>query len=400
MPGKILMPKLGLTMTEGVLAEWNVAKGSEVNTGDIIFSVETDKIITEVEARAGGQILEILVEEGEEVPVGAVVAYWTGPTAAIDTDDDVQPKAPEELESADSGNVSPTEPLSGNQIKASPSAKRLAKKHGVDLADIKGSGPRGRIKAADIETYLSSQENVLAESEEGDSPFTSRPANRLEKFIAGRLQTSKQSIPHFYVQAACDVSAISELRRVLKETSQADRVPSINDFVLLAVARALGNAPHLNAVWVDDEIREMRDVDVGMVVDTDQGLHVPILRDVLRMDIDQVAEASRHLAQRARAFQLGLDEMEGGAISVSNVGMFGSVVLVPIINLGQSAIVGVGGPSPIFRPDDDGNPRVVNEMPLVLACDHRIYDGIQAAKLLAAICEFLGNPETMLSADP
>jgi pyruvate dehydrogenase E2 component (dihydrolipoamide acetyltransferase) len=156
--------------------------------------------------------------------------------------------------------------------------------------------------------------------------------------------------------------------------------------------------PALNSVWQDDEILQMASVDIGMVVDTENGLHIPVLRDVSNCSVYDVARSSRALGKRARAGELDLAEMQGGTMSISNVGMFGQVSLVPIINPGQSAIVGVGAPSGVFRPDEEGNPILRQEAPIVLSCDHRIYDGVMAAKLLAAICEDLAKPEKILGA--
>jgi len=391
------MPKLGLTMTEGTLSEWNVGIGSEVAKGDVMFSIETDKIVTEVEARDEGRILEILVTEGETVDVGEVVAKWTGPTASMD----VELPNEDELESspAITPSVAPSADAgaSGGRVKSSPSARRLAKEHGIQLESIVGTGSSGRIQQSDVELLVKAEAEGPAEPKVEESP-TIRPATRLEKYVASRLQLSKQTIPHFYVHANADLTDLLAMRAQMKASGTSEPVPSVNDFMILGAARAMSTLPELNSIWQDDEILQLPSIDIGMVVDTENGLHIPILRDVSNSSLRAVATSSRAMGERARAGELDLDEMQGGSISISNVGMFGRVSLVPIINAGQSAIVGVGAPTGVFRPDEAGKPELRQEAPLVLACDHRIYDGVTAAKLLTAICEELADPEKILGA--
>ena len=193
MSGNIVMPKLGLTMTEGTLAEWNVAIGSEVAKGDVVFSIETDKIVTEVEARDHGTILEIVVSEGETVDVGVVVAKWTGPTASMDMEATIE-NGSELSPSFDAGDTDSGEPaVTGGRVRSSPSARRLAKEHGIRLESVVGTGPAGRIQQSDVEFLVKEAEATPAESDVDESP-TVRPATRLEKYVASRLQLSKQTI--------------------------------------------------------------------------------------------------------------------------------------------------------------------------------------------------------------
>ena len=397
MSGNIVMPKLGLTMTEGTVSEWNVAIGSEVSKGDVMFSIETDKIVTEVEARDDGRILEILVAEGETVDVGAVVAKWTGPTASMDVESTNESESATTPESSVSVAKAAEVVAAGGRVKASPSARRIAKEHGIQLENVVGTGPGGRIQQSDVELLAKGAFARPAEPQAEESP-TARPATRLEKYVASRLQLSKQTIPHFYIHANADLTDLLAMRERMKAEAHSESPPSVNDFMILAVARALSAQPVLNSIWQDDEILQMASIDIGMVVDTENGLHIPVLRDVSNCSVYDVASSSRALGKRARAGELDLAEMQGGSISISNVGMFGRVSLVPIINLGQSAMVGVGAPSGVFRPDKEGKPLLRQEAPLVLSCDHRIYDGVMAAKLLAAICEDLANPERILGA--
>lgn len=397
MSGNIVMPKLGLTMTEGTVSEWNVAIGSEVAKGDVMFSIETDKIVTEVEARDEGRILEILVAEGETVDVGVVVAKWTGPTASMDVESTNEGESAAMPEGSASVATATEVAAAGGRVRASPSAKRIAKEHGIQLENVTGTGPGGRIQQSDVELHAKGPSEQPAEPQVEEPP-TVRPATRLEKYVASRLQHSKQTIPHFYVHANADLTDLLAMREKMKAEAPVEPPPSVNDFIILATARAMSAQPALNSVWQDDEILQMASVDIGMVVDTENGLHIPVLRDVSNCSVYDVARSSRALGKRARAGELDLAEMQGGTMSISNVGMFGRVSLVPIINPGQSAIIGVGAPSGIFRPDGEGKPLLRQEAPLVLSCDHRIYDGVMAAKLLAAICEDLANPEEIIGA--
>ena len=391
MSGEIVMPKLGLTMEEGIVSDWNVQVGSQVKAGDVLFSVETEKIVTDIEARADGEITSIDVPAGETVAVGAVIATWSGPSMALDHSTDAPdalheqatPAAPIEDETSEAVEAK------SSRIVASPSARRKAKQLGLDLPSITGTGPRGRITLADVEAATAPVDAVSAPA--GDER-TSRSATRFEKIVARRLVQSKQTIPHFYVQAWADVTALLEHRKTMNAAARDGLRLTINDFVILATARALASMPALNVVWEEDQIVSLPTIDVGMAVDTELGLFVPILRDLAKADIRDVAAAARQAAGKARAGQLQPNEMEGGAISISNVGMAGAVTLIPIINPGQSAILGVGAIESVFRPDDDEAPVLRRELGLAMACDHRVHDGVRAAKLLSHLCGLLTDP--------
>jgi len=398
MSGEIVMPKLGLTMEEGMVSDWNVQVGSQVKVGDVLFSVETEKIVTDIEARAEGAITSIEVPAGETVAVGAVVATWSGPSMALDyATEDTPPASDEQATPAaprDDAASAPSEPAS-TRIVASPSARRKAKQLGLDLASITGSGPRGRVTLADVEAVAAP---VEAATPQPPDERSSRSATRFEKIVARRLVQSKQTIPHFYVQASADVTALLEHRTQLNSAAGDGQRLTINDFVLLATARALASMPELNVVWEEEQIVSLPTVDVGMAVDTERGLFVPVLRDLAKAELRDVAAAARQAAAKARAGQLQPDEMEGGTISISNVGMAGAVTLIPIINPGQSAILGVGAIQPVFRPDEHDAPVLRRELALAMACDHRVYDGVRAARLLDHLCELLTDPARLAGA--
>lgn len=396
----IVMPKLGLTMTEGLLASWRVGPGDTVATGDILFIVETEKIATEIEAQQGGSIGEILIPEGETVPVGTVLASWAGAGGAAQA-------KPADLAAGSDGRVksdpllrpSSTEaPVNGGRLIATPLARRLARENGLDLASVAGSGPRGRIKQADVRAALAASASRVESAAPAASVRAAhrrRAASPVEKVVARRLTLSKQTIPHFYVHAEADISRLLALREELNGSGSHARL-SITHFIMATVGRALAEMPACNVLWAEDEIIELASSDVGLAVDSERGLLVPMLRDAGSLGLDAVAEACGDLVARARAGRLASSELEGGAISVSNVGMFGASHLVPIINPGQSAILGVAAEKPVFRPDGNGQPSLRREVGLVLSCDHRVLDGVRAARFLDHIVNTLENPLRLL----
>lgn len=395
----ILMPKLGLTMAEGVLASWAVQVGTRVRAGDILFVVETDKIATEVEARGDGEILSLDVAEGETVPVGAVLGRWTGPS--LDNGD-----AAAQPDVADAG-PSPEPPApqhpraaAGGRVRATPLARRLATREGVDLAQVTGSGPGGRIKAADVTRALDMGTPHDRGADEAPAPLQDagqrRAATRMEQVIARRLALSKQTIPHFYAFADVDITDLMLLRGKLNADADAGPRLSLTHLLAAGLARALAAMPQLNARWEDGEIVSFADIDIGIAVDNPRGLMVPIVRRADQLTIDALAGAINGLVEKARAGTLEASDMQGGTISISNVGMFGASALIPIIDPGQSAILGVGKPKPVFRPDAQGQPELRQELMLVLSCDHRIYNGVLAAMLLDEMTRYLENPLRLL----
>ena len=400
----IVMPKLGLTMTEGLLAAWQVGPGDTVRAGDVLFVVETEKIATEIAAQQDGRIGAIHVPEGETVAVGTVLAEWGDGTlvresalpVSIAATPGASPSPPAALASVTAA------PSPAGRLVATPLAKRLARRAGLDLGGIAGSGPHGRIKAIDVQAALDVAP-VPAEAAPRDatprSGGTRRPASGVEKVIARRLGEAKRTIPHFYVLAEADVTALLALREELNGEPGRPRL-SITHFIMAAVGRALLAMPDCNRVWEDEEIVSLPASDVGLAVDGERGLMVPVLRDAGRLSLDDVAQACAALVTRARAGRLDTADLAGGAISVSNVGMFGASHLVPIVNPGQAAILGVAAEKPVFRPDAAGAPVLRREIGLVLSCDHRVLDGVRAARFLDHVVALLAHPLRLLRGAP
>lgn len=406
----LLMPKLGLTMTEGMVVEWAVAPGDPVRTGDLLFVVETEKVANEVVAEADGVMGEIIVQPGETVPVGAVVGRWTGgpakaegaaQPAQADATPVPQGSAPAAHAQRQGAQTAAVAASTGNQagaasparIVATPLARRLARERALDLAQITGTGPGGRIKAADVrgaEAPAKIQAPAGASAESGQRIA----ASGLVQSMAKRMTQAKQ-VPHFYVSAEAEVSELLALRARLNAMSGAPKL-TLNHFLIAAVARALEDLPHQNRVWQDDHILQFDSIDVGIAVSTERGLMAPVLHGLAGATLDDIAVRSNALIARIKDGKGAHSDMSGGAITISNAGMFNVTYMAPIINPPQSAILGVGSIRELFRPDAQGAPELRREIGLVLAADHRLHDGASALKFLNHVIELMQEPYRLL----
>jgi pyruvate dehydrogenase E2 component (dihydrolipoamide acetyltransferase) len=377
---ELLVPKLGLTMTEGTLVEWMVAPGQAFRADQSLFVVESEKAATEIPAEADGVLLEITGELGATLPVGTVIGHWDDGVAgeAVAAPAVVSPRA--------AGDDAPRVPVT-------PLARRLAQQRGIDLAGLRGSGPRGRIRARDVPEAAAAPMTAPPASTAG----TLRAPSASEQTIARRLTAAKQSVPHFYLAREAEVSALQALRAELN-AAQGDLRFSLNHFIVAAVGGALAAVPEVNRVWTDEGILDLHDSDVGMAVDTDRGLMVPVLRDVGRQPLAALVRSASAAIERARAGRLGGPEMAGGAITVSNAGMHDVTYMTSIINPGQSMILGVGSVRELFRPDAAGQPVLRRELGLVLSADHRVLDGVTALRFLRHVVGAIERPLSLLVA--
>jgi pyruvate dehydrogenase E2 component (dihydrolipoamide acetyltransferase) len=406
------MPKLGLTMTEGALAEWTLAPGARFKAGDCVFVVENDKAATEVAAESDGVMGAPLVAVGETVPVGAVVGHWDDSTPTVE---------PPVVASA--ATTTARRPVT-------PFARRLARDHQIAIADVTGSGPRGRVRARDIEAALKARASAPAPTPvpamapamapaprsatvtnsalatvvqaplSAPTPSSTvagrlQPFTALQQATAARLTAAKQDIPHFYLAREAEVSSLLDLYAKLKDPETEPRL-TLNHFLVAAVGRALRALPDLNRVWTPQGALVLDGSDVGVAVHTEHGLRVPLVRDAGRLSLVNLARQANTLAERARAGRLGADDMAGGAITVSNAGMHGLTAMTSIIVPGQSMILGVGGVRELFRPDAHGQPGLRREIALVLSVDHRVLDGVGGAALLNEIVDGLAHPTRLL----
>lgn len=392
---QLVMPKLGLTMTEGVLLEWHVGAGDEFRAGDMLFVVETEKVANEVQADIDGIIDELLVEEGDIVPVGMPLATLKGGRVS---------ELPEKVVTTAEAAVSAVaiEPRQfvkdsdSSRIVATPLARKRARELGVDLSRVAGSGPGGRIKVNDLDHLGDSvaQEMPRLQSEHGlQAQEISPSAARLA--TARRVSAAKTNVPHFYITQDVEVSALQVFRATINKRSPEIRI-SVTHLLIKALGVAMAELPTTNRIWVDDKILAFNQVDIGMVTETADGLRVPIIRDAGRRTLEEVAIEARTLASRAQDGSLTQKEVGGGSVSISNVGMFGASSLIPIINAPQAMILGVGSEQALFRPDEAGHPVLHKEICLTLACDHRVHDGADTARLLARLARILKNPSVSM----
>lgn len=455
MPINITMPALSPTMEEGTLAKWHVKEGDSVSSGDVIAEIETDKATMEVEAVDEGTIGKILVAEGSEnVKVNAVIAVLLEEgESADDVKADAEPAkaekkdaAPEKPE-ADAGTAAPEAPKSnatpeiaqgkqpalgagpvptkgdGERVFASPLARRLAKEAGIDLASVSGSGPKGRIVKADIEKAGKggaaakpstagapaggatlagglSKQQVLAIYEEGTYELV--PADGMRKTVAARLTESKQTVPHFYLTLDCRIDALLKAREEINAAAPKDKDGkpgyklSVNDFIMKAWALALQRVPQANATWAGDSILYHKRSDVAVAVAVPGGLFTPVVKSCDTKSLTEISAEVKDLATRARSKKLAPHEYQGGASSVSNLGMFGISHFAAVINPPHGTILAVGaGEERVYA--DKGEIKTGNFMTVTLSCDHRSVDGALGAELLGAFKSLIETPVMMLA---
>ena len=433
MPELLRMPEIATGTTEAVLSSWSVAENASVSARDVVATVETAKAVVDVEAETDGVILRLLVEPGAEVETGAPIALVgaagesvsdldaalrdLGVTDVPTTPATVEPHrepagevavdvpeaapAPSPLAgAAESSSVSSSTGSNGSnghargRVFASPLARRLAHESGLRVEDLSGTGPGGRIVRRDVERAQAVASTGQARESRGAAGFRDVPHSKLRRLVADRLTESKTTAPHFYLRATVPVDRLLALRAELNDGAET-RI-SVNDLVVKAVARAHVAVPDLNVTWGPDAVRHYDSVDVAVAVATDNGLVTPVLRGVEDMTITTVARTTRDLAERARSGQLRQHELEGGSISVTNLGMHGTEEFAAIINPPQAAILAVGAAreEPVAV---DGRLEVATVMRLTLSVDHRPVDGVIGARWLAALTDLLEHPARILA---
>jgi len=457
MPIKILMPALSPTMTEGTLATWHKKEGDEVAIGDVIAEIETDKATMEVEAVDEGRLGRILVPEGTEgVAVNTPIALLleegedesaldgaaaagngksetaeartpgAEPTSArIDASRPGESAAAAatgelaragEAVGAHGGNGQEAE---GDRVFASPLARRLAKEVGLDLATLKGSGPKGRIVKADIEAALAGGAAKPAEAKAPAAPaapaqapvaqaagpnakqiadavglpYTEVKNSNIRKTIARRLTEAKQTVPHFYLTVDCQIDELLKLRKQFND--RGDVKLSVNDLVIKAAALALRKVPAANAAWTDEAVLLFDRVDISVAVATENGLITPIIKAADTKGLAAISAEMKELAARAREGKLKPEEYQGGSFSISNLGMYGIKEFGAIINPPQGCIlaVGAGEQRPVVK---DGALAIATVMSCTLSVDHRVVDGAVGAEFMAAFKKLIEDPLSMM----
>ncbi len=437
----ILMPALSPTMTEGTLLKWHVKEGDAVGSGDILAEIETDKATMEVEAVDEGRIGKLLVAEGAEgVAVNAPIAVLleegedesaiaAAPPAAIAPEPIATPATPAAPPPAAAAPAPVPAPApaaaspaaAGERIAASPLAKRMARQSGLDLASLRGSGPHGRIIKRDIEAALTggAAAAVAAPATAAAAPtatptatptaagpsaaqladmlgmaYELQPLSAMRKVIARRLTESKQTVPHFYLTADCEIDELLRVRKELNGRFEDTKI-SVNDFVIRAAALALKQVPGANASYDESGILLYEHADVSVAVATPGGLITPIVKAAETKGLATISAEMKDLAGRAREGKLKPEEYQGGSFSVSNLGMFGVKDFAAIINPPQGCIlaVGAGQQRPVVK---DGALAIATVMSCTLSVDHRVVDGALGAEFLAAFKKLIEYPPAML----
>ena len=445
MPIEILMPALSPTMEQGSLTKWLVKAGDTVASGDLLAEIETDKATMEFEAVDEGTIGEILIPEGsQDVAVNTPIATLLdddetadGPdhtasapaslpvraeTSAIATLDSATPADAVHKPVTPTATLAPTSQpdTKTGRVFATPLARRIAADKGLDLSQIIGSGPKGRIVKADVEnataaapapatnsasTAVSTEQIAISSGPAtetvlkmyDDRTFDEIKLDGMRKTIAARLTEAKQTIPHFYLRRDIQLDALLALRSELNsQLATRDVKLSVNDFIIKAAALALQSVPAANAVWAGDRVLQLKPSDVAVAVAIEGGLFTPVLKDADSKSLSTLSAEMKDMANRARNKKLAPHEYQGGSFAISNLGMFGVDNFDAVINPPHGAIlaVGAGKKRPVVTPD--GSLGVATVMSVTMSVDHRAIDGALGAQLLQAIVDNLENPLTML----
>lgn len=404
MPFQVIMPKLSDAMVEGRVLQWLKKEGDRVAGGDVLASIETDKAEIELEAFGSGVLRKVLAGEGQTVPVGHLIAVIADPDEDIAGLISAAPGAPaapmveaKAATPAAPAAVAPAAPPEAGWVPASPIARRMAREAGIDLAQIKGSGPAGRILERDVEAYLATQAQRLAGAEVpmGEREFEDKELSTIRKTIAARMVQSKSPIPHFTVTVEADMEAALELRKSLNAIEANAEKLSVNDIIIKATALALQRHPAVNARYSNGQVRLFKRVHMGVAVAIEDGLIVPVIRDCDRKSLGEIAREARGLIDRARARKLRPEEYSGGTFAISNLGMYDVVEFTAVIDPAHGAILAVGAieEKPVVL---NGQVVVRQRMRLTGAFDHRIIDGAMGAKFLQELKKILENPVQLL----
>ncbi|MDQ0727881.1 dihydrolipoamide acetyltransferase family protein [Microbacterium sp. W4I20] len=412
----ILMPRLSDTMEEGAIAAWHKKPGDPVAIGDILVEIETDKATMEYEAYEAGILKDILVPEGDQATIGMVIAHLddgkpSTPAAEVAAEPEASPAGPDTLPADEERAPAERRVEPEARTLATPLVRRLAKEHAIDLTQIAGSGPGGRIIRADLEQVASQDETPQGAASDSDKSAAERaprsgpgdrrestavPFDKTRQVISRRLTESAASIPHFMVTSGAMVDDLLALRAQLNARLDASDRPriSVNDLVVRACAIALRAFPGVNASYSPEgrgETLQHGRVNIGVAIASDAGLVVPVISDADAKPASQIAGEVRDLATRAKERSLTPDDMSGGTFTISNLGMFGVEQFTAIINPPEGAILAVGAaraePTVV-----DGTVEVRHRMRYTLSADHRIIDGALAARFLARLTELLEHP--------
>jgi len=426
MAEEVVMPRLSDTMDTGTIAKWLKQEGESVKKGDIIAEIETDKANMELESYSSGILAQISVREGQSAAVGEPIAMIASSEeeaqslksaapspdgkgaapASAETEAKAEP-APAAQAAPAAPQPSPAEP--GGRVKASPLARRMAEEQGINLVEVSGTGPGGRITKEDIQAFLQQAPAAAPAARPAEAPAAQPAAaggpsagdagglrgaqpvemTRMQQTIARRMAESKFSAPEFVLTTEVDMTEARALLRSLREVEGAPKIGP-NDFLIKAVAGALTQHPEMNAGWEGSVVQYGR-VNIGNAVAIPGGLVVPVIPDADKKSLSQISRESKSLIEKARNNKLAPSEYEGGTFTISNLGMYGISQFTPIINTPEACIMGVGSiiPKPVVV---DGEVLVRERMTITISADHRVVNGSQGAEFLQTLQRMLENP--------
>ena len=415
MSTQVLMPALSPTMSEGKLSKWLVKEGDVVKAGDLIAEIETDKAIMEFESSEDGTIIKLLIKEGEEnIKVNEPIAVLdTSNLKSLSKDVDKNDrKNIDAIEKKNKNNenllikkeVSSENPIkkidSKKRIKISPLAKRIALQNNINFNEIKGSGPLGRIIKVDIVNLINKNDkinsNTVLKPLKTEEEFI--PLTPMRKTIANQLGKSKREIPHFYLRKNVYVDTLLSARKLLNKKLEQKKIKiSINDIIIKAIAHALYNNPDCNVTWGEDKIIKSKSTDVALAIAIDEGLITPVIKDIKNKNLSDISLETKSLIERSKNRRLKADELNGGTITISNLGMMGIDNFDAIINPPHGSILAVGKTQEVVCFDE--NEKVIKKtiIQLTLSVDHRMIDGAVGAKFLNEIASFLEEPINFLA---
>jgi pyruvate dehydrogenase E2 component (dihydrolipoamide acetyltransferase) len=405
MAKEVRLPQLGQTMEEGTIVNCLVKVGDEVKKGDVIFEIETDKATLEMESPADGFVKHILVKTDETLPIGEPLLVLGEkdedvPQSFVDSLKGGAATAPDAVQEAPASKAAPaaepakTEPTKpAGKIMASPRAKKIAADLGIDLSTVTGTGPGGKITEDDIKAAADVKlaPTVRAKVSQEDIKLGQiLPLNRLQKITAERMLKSKREIPCFYLTVRADVTKLVELRNKMNQDGGIKI--SYNDFIIKAVATGLEDYPIMTGQLEGESIKLAETINIGLAISVPDGLVAPILKDVNKKDVKQIASDSQALIEKARNNKLAPTDLEGGCITVSNLGAFGIDNFIPIVVPGQCSILGIGQIADTCVPDN-GNILVRKLMNMTLSVDHKVANGAYAARFLDFVRKQLENAD-------
>ena len=414
----IQMPKLSDTMEEGVISEWFKSEGEFVEEGEPLLAIETDKATMEYASPEEGTILKIIEKAGSNVPLNQPIAIFGEKGESFNLEEILkdaksssqtasEPAAPAKAEESQTVQVeTPSAPSThqSSRIRVSPLARKMAASQGIDLSSLQGSGPNGRILQRDIEAggIKSSQASLTAHHEVSPQLESKKiPHTMMRKTIAKRLLAGKNDAPHFYLTVSAGMDDMIKWRQSLNASTDVSQSPhlkvSLNDLIILSVAKALEKHPQVNSSWHDDHIMQHGHIDISMAVALPSGLITPVIHNANLLGVRGISKRAKELAKKAKDGRLQPDEYTGGTFTISNLGMTKVESFTAIINPPQACILAIGCSKLVPHVNEQGQIITQNRMNLTMSCDHRVVDGMIGARFLETLISYIENPLLMFT---